>query len=616
MELEYPCLVAKVNEPWNFDTYPPCINLSRIGDGISDCLYSDDERNIMSCQGNDWMMGFNLRCEKSQKCINYDLLCKNLERCPQGEDDILCRYKLRPSNMSCFESKDFLCLNNTCLSNARCNGIVECDDGEDEYWCSSDLSYPAVYRNQKLMKHNKPQMITHAFYPIEKHSTEVLNISETRVVSFENKHTRQSNVHYKDYIRNLLKSDPRNYYLPFVCGNDGLAVKYQQATICFCPPNSYGDYCEYSSDRITILTHLNFVNYKIINSRTTIQVLLTFLYENRVIDTNKFHVQPQLQNNDIDYVKQRIYFVYPRTKEFIDQKRASRNGTQKYHVRFEVFLLNNSNLTLLDVWDYPIYFDVLPSYRLAKILKLDSSRSNLVNCSICGDHGMCHAIVNNNKSTYCNCHSGYYGQYCNHFDSEQCQKACSSNSICRPNQRGILNNGERKPYCLCLPGYYGSNCYLKYKPCENHSCENGGTCFIDYTMDDIDQIQCVCHDSFYGTRCELLKHTIYIQVQQPSQLSDVIQATVVQYYDLKEFKFDMFIREQQLYRGHLPSIIQLNHGRLFAPAICLIRIYSEKEQEFPNYFIGYSRQNQTTINITIALTDETECRHALVLLKG
>ncbi|CAF4774353.1 unnamed protein product, partial [Rotaria sp. Silwood2] len=106
---------------------------------------------------------------------------------------------------------------------------------------------------------------------------------------------------------------------------------------------------------------------------TTIKVLLTFLYENRVIDTNLFYVQPQLQNNDINYVKQRIYFVYPRTKEFLNQKRTHRNGTQKYHVRFEVFIFNNSNLILLNVWDYPIYFDFLPAFRLAKILKLNSS---------------------------------------------------------------------------------------------------------------------------------------------------------------------------------------------------------------------------------------------------
>ncbi|CAF4569348.1 unnamed protein product, partial [Rotaria sp. Silwood2] len=614
IELEYPCLSAKADEPWNFDKYPPCINISRVGDGISDCYDSDDERNTLQCQGNQWMMGFHFQCKKSHTCINYDSLCNNQERCEHGEDDILCRYKLRLSNISCSGSQEYLCLNNTCLSNVRCNGIVECPDGEDEYWCSSDSSAQVVYRNKKLAKHLKPEMTTQVFYPREKTSIEIFKITENKIDLFQDKHKRRSSLYYKDYIENLLKLNRKIYYLPFVCGNDGIAVGYQQSTICFCPPNSYGDYCEYSSDRITILTHLNFANYKT-NNETTIKVLLTFLYENRVIDTNLFYVQPQLQNNDINYVKQRIYFVYPRTKEFLNQKRTHRNGTQKYHVRFEVFIFNNSNLILLNVWDYPIYFDFLPAFRLAKILKLNSSISNSTNCSICGDHGICHTIVNNNKSIYCLCNSGWYGQYCNYSDSEQCQKTCSANSICRPNQRGILKNAEHKPYCLCLPGFYGSNCYLKYDQCKKNLCENGGTCFIDYTMDSIGQIQCLCPDLFYGNKCELLKHNVYIQVKQQNQSSNIVQATAVQYYDLKEWTLDMLIYQQQLYKGYLPSILQLNHGRLFSPAICLIKIYNENQVEYPNYFIAYNRHNQTIINITITLTNKTECRHALGLLQ-
>ncbi|CAF2743713.1 unnamed protein product [Rotaria sp. Silwood2] len=620
IELEYPCLLAHVDEPWNFDKHRPCINLSRIGDGNSDCYYSDDERNTLRCLGNETMMGFNFLCQTSQICLDYHLLCNNKDQCQHGEDDIFCHFRLRPSNISCSGLNDHLCFNDTCILNGRCNGIVECPNGEDEYWCSSDKPpfFQSLYRNKKVIEMRKPKMITHLFYPMKQESIEVRNTNEIKQSLFPTIKKRNSNYTYKDEIFFRFQSEPENYYWPFVCGNDGLAVKYQQEVICFCPPSSYGDYCEYSSDRITILTHLNFVNYKIDN-RIIIKVLITFLFKNRTIDIHTFYVQPQLQNNDIDYVKQKIYFVYPRTKEFIQQKRTYRNGTQMYHARFEVFILNNSNLILIDVWDYPIYFDFLPAYRLAKILKLNSSlnNNNNNNCSLCGDHGTCYTIVNNNKSIYCNCESGWYGEYCEHSNKEQCQQTCSSNSICRPNQRGILNNGEQNPYCLCLPGYYGSNCYFKYEQCEKNPCKNDGTCFIDYALDDIHHIKCLCSHQFYGDQCELSKHNIHIQLKRSNQPSDVIQATVVQYYDLQELTFDMLIRQQKLYKGHLPSIVQLNHDQLFAPEICLIKIYYiEQQQKFPDYYIVYSQQNRTVINITIALAQENQCRNAMTVLQG
>ncbi|UJR10936.1 hypothetical protein I4U23_015121 [Adineta vaga] len=62
------------------------------------------------------------------------------------------------------------------------------------------------------------------------------------------KTSTKSTVHYQNMINDRFNSDPKNYYIPFVCGNDGIAVKSEGNTVCFCPPNSYGNYCQYSSD--------------------------------------------------------------------------------------------------------------------------------------------------------------------------------------------------------------------------------------------------------------------------------------------------------------------------------------------------------------------------------
>jgi hypothetical protein len=50
LELEYPCLRANVDDPWNFTTNYPCIPLSSIGDGKIDCYGQQDERNTVTVQ--------------------------------------------------------------------------------------------------------------------------------------------------------------------------------------------------------------------------------------------------------------------------------------------------------------------------------------------------------------------------------------------------------------------------------------------------------------------------------------------------------------------------------------------------------------------------------------
>ncbi|CAF3381193.1 unnamed protein product, partial [Rotaria sp. Silwood2] len=277
---------------------------------------------------------------------------------------------------------------------------------------------------------------------------------------------------------NICENGEDDFYLPFVYGNDELAVKYQEKkTICFYPPNSSGNYCQYSSDRITILTHLDLKDYKI-DKPTTLKVLLTFLFNNQVIDINQFYIQTVLQNNEINYIKEKNYFVYPCIKESIDLKRRYRHGLS-------------------------IYYDYLPSYHLAKILKLNSTRNT--KCSMCGH---CYRIINNNYSIYCKCH---------HVHVQIIQ-------FCHLNQCGIRNNGKQKSYCSCLSEYFGSNCYLKHDQCTINRCKNNGICFIDYILDDFYQIKC-----------------LYIKNKTSSQ----IQAIVVQYYDLKEQTYDMLIHQQQ-----------------------------------------------------------------------
>ena len=93
-------------------------------------------------------------------------------------------------------------------------------------------------------------------------------------------------------------------------------------TVCFCPPSYYGSQCEYHSDRITVVTHLQLNNYRsFVNQMNMIKVLTTFLFENEIIDYYEFYVNPQKQN-DRNFIKQQIYFVYPRLKKYLQLKKT------------------------------------------------------------------------------------------------------------------------------------------------------------------------------------------------------------------------------------------------------------------------------------------------------
>lgn len=47
--LEYPCLLANVDDPLNFTSNRPGIKLEQIGDRHPDCLGKSDERNLLKC---------------------------------------------------------------------------------------------------------------------------------------------------------------------------------------------------------------------------------------------------------------------------------------------------------------------------------------------------------------------------------------------------------------------------------------------------------------------------------------------------------------------------------------------------------------------------------------
>jgi hypothetical protein len=647
---EYPCFRIDIDDPFNLTLNRPCINLTQIGDGKTDCLSGLDERNRLQCSAHG-MLGFHFQFNNNV-CGRYRKLCTIYPWTP-GTDvayDTVCFHQRKQfkngTASDCNTASDVMCLNDVCLKKARCDDKIDCLHGEDEYRCIPKGISQLDYRVDK--KPMQPIRLRLRNYPsathlsLKDHSyhhksmdpdlpliigarnnlsnipTELKLVDNVTIV-YETRNSTVKSVY--EIVRNKLPNGAitfENHYLPFIC-NRGVAVKYYTGhTVCFCSPSFYGSQCEFYSNRITVVTHLDLANYRssTFHQIAVIKVLTTFLFESQIIDYYEFYVNPQFENEN-NYIKQGIYFLYPRTEEFSQMKKNNRSGTQLYSVRFEAFNLHfNETIEPIGVWQYPIYFDFLPAFRLSKILRFHPSVPLLSSgpClnNLCGMNGTCQEIINSNRSSYfCSCQSGYYGIHCEDYE-EECNNYCSPKSICKPKHRGILT-GNQQPLCLCPASTFGNSCYLKNDHCRKSPCLNGGSCIVTYDLTDTDNYICLCTDSFAGDHCQFPRGMVSITIiRSPNttlQTADVA-ATTVSYSDyfVPSLRFD--VRHQQVY-DTLPSHIKLMYSNkltAFAPTIAVLKVYGPNyRNEEPRYYVLYFHSFQEDINITVDLASESHC---------
>ncbi len=647
---EYPCFRTDIDDPFNITLNRPCINLTQIGDNKIDCLSGLDERNRIQC-GTFGMLGFHFQFDDG-RCGAYRELCTVSHQWIPGASvayDAVCFHQQRQfkngTNSDCNSPNDVMCLNDVCLKNARCNGKIQCLQGEDEYRCipqsKSQLDYryekrKVHFETLKLRNYPSPTQLSYKNHSYHRNGTDsgsilitternnLLNltvelelVNPARTVFATHNSTIKS---IYEIVRDSLPTGTitlEKHYLPFFC-NRGVAVKYYtDDTICFCPPSFYGSQCEFYSDRITILTHLNLSDYRLpFHKIAVIKILTTFLFANEVIDYYEFHTHPHIQT-DANYLKETIYFLYPRLQQFHEMKKNKRNGTQLYTVQFEAFnLYLNDTIDPIGVWQYPIYFDFLPAFRLSKILRLHYPVPSYPNgpCSSnpCGKNGLCQEVINSNRSLhFCSCDSGYHGTRCEYY-AKECNNSCSPKSICKPKYRGILT-GNQQPLCLCPASTFGNTCYLKNDICENNPCMNGGSCEVTYDLTDVNKYICLCTDSFEGDHCQnpkgMVNITFALSSDSKLQTADVVAITV-SYNDYHIPSLDFVVRHQQVYDALLLHLQLIYSHKLteYAPDTAVLKVYgSNYRNKEPDYYVLYFYPNQKEINITTDLTSENHC---------
>jgi hypothetical protein len=406
----------------------------------------------------------------------------------------------------------------------------------------------------------------------------------------------------------------------WICGR-GVAMKINKdnEVQCFCPPSLYGKYCQYFSDRITVIISLNNIPPELLEQQSnTIKILALLLYNNEIIDHYIFHL-PLILSKDLNK-KFRFNLIYQRSKVL----------SNSYTVRFEAYYLRfDSSIKFLTVWEYLIQFPFLPSYRLVQILRFEKESTLMTATHICRTanpclySSTCHPILNKINDTsayYCYCKSYSFGKHCEHLHQSIPSSMCSKYALLR-------SLSPLKSICLCPIHSYGPTCSLNHTCVNENPCGvNQGKCYINPDNIIRDYI-CVCDKKFFGDHCELNSAMVKINftnlsfVQTPSNF---VLSSIIQLCNLHNETLDLMIHEKRVYQGLPPSITEIYHNDYHLPKLGIMKLYHKYDLsndyvvnlKQPDYFILYIVPlNVPHMNITSVINMTNYCPHTATLFQ-
>ena len=592
LTIEFPCFRVNISDPLiNITLKRPCISFEQVGDGHIDCIGGIDERNNLQHCHYPTMLGNDFLCVSSKTCIDKSALCKT--GCPNRSDDhILCYDFMIP--FECSSPALMFCINGECVPENRCDTKYGCSYGEDEYMCDRSVSMRKQFEN--IFYRRSKESMTKNIYQKVQLPPFPTNINSNFVNS--------SIIESREVITTVfnLTSSP----IPYYC-NRGVGVfLYNGSIICFCPPQYYGDKCQFYNDRLSVILHLNLSQSfytESTNETTLIKLLVLFLFENETLSIREFHVRPAFEMAVFE--KKIGHFVYSRSDAFLNNKRkryfnrSNIINEHPYSIRIEAYELNiNVKPQIIAVWQYPIYFDYLPSFRFSKVLRLISldKIENPCSSNPCPSHEECHPLLNQKLKYICLCSSHFTGENCSDTDEMCIEGFCSQNALCKPNYRNILN-GNEKPYCICPLNQYGRRCDLLYDKCLSNPCQNNGVCFPSSKPD---QFSCKCTPEFDGDLCELQNEAVILTINE----SPIHEGAVIQYFYMNYYSLELILAHQDVFR-RLPNVLFYLHGTNTAPEIILAKLYTNGEARI--YLISI-QFDVTSINVTTYMKMVNLCK--------
>ena len=583
-----------------------CLSRSHVGDDHIDCLGAMDERNtLLHCsQSSLSMLGSNFLCPSTNSCIPYSLHCLNNHRCPNRSDDHLwCDRQYRPSN--CVDVNDFICFNGECFKRGRCNTQKQCPFGEDEHMC--DFSNPSLMLRAHSRQHKrfylktKQQSVLLSAYPKDVHFTQLhFNLAPAIPPA-----------------TNL--SSPSSSVSPYWCNRGlGVLLTTNDSIVCFCPPQYFGEKCEYHQDRLSVLLHLNLSQSSIDSSTSDSPVLLKllvfFLFQNETLMSNQFHL---LSSFEWTTTKLHTNFPYPRSLSSREQRRErffNRSDLlfrHPYSIRIELYQIHrHEQPSLIAVWKYPILFDHLPVFRLAKVLHLTESFNNRNPCSSqpCHRNEQCQPLMNKESQYICLCKTNFTGENCSIKDLQCAKGYCAFGSLCQPNARGSLRGDSSLPFCLCSLNHYGQRCLIEHDVCLSNPCLNDGSCFPDSQPD---QVICHCTKKYSGSHCQWKQPSIDLSLS----INRPYRGAVIQYFRIDSISLDLILVEQQVF-GTLPEHLEYFHADLKTtlPDIVLAKVYSSHEDLY--LLSVHLHLHLFSVNGTTQISSINQCEHIRTFSNG
>ena len=439
-----------------------CFNLSQIDDGRIDCAGGIDERlTFPSRASSSSMLGTNFFCQSTNTWIPFHLHCladDETSRCPNRSDDkFWCDRQHRPWN-----SNAFTCFHPETLVFSRCDKISGCLFGEDEYLCdySRSIYGPSRSREEKeSFLRLKSPFLHLSLYPLDLHFTQFNfdSISTSTRTNLSFNHSSS----------------------PYWCNRGaGVLLGNTSRVVCFCPPQYYGEKCQFHTDRLSVLPQFNFSSSSLsrLDSQILLKLVVLFLADDEVQQRDQFHLHSSFESEfHLSRLKMIAHFPLSsreqRRRRFFN--RSSLLLHQPYSIRIELYQIPlDKQPHLIALWRYSLPFSHLPVSRLAKVLHLTESLVNPCSSRPCRHpNEQCQPLMNNRSQFICLCKTTFTGENCSDEDLRCRHGYCSPGSLFQANSRG-----SSPPFCLCSFNRFGHRCEIEHDGCLSSPCLHGGEC--------------------------------------------------------------------------------------------------------------------------------------------
>ena len=199
------------------------------------------------------------------------------------------------------------CWDRNIKQSSKCGEIQQCLYGEDQFLCGQERFLQTFYRAEKQDQvRQKKKKVRLPPFPIHANSSWTTSDQTTAPNS-------------ASVTLSLLSTLPS---LLNWC-NRGIPIwTHNQSFVCFCPPQYHGDQCQFHSDRITLLLHVNYTHsaYTASTNPTIVhKFLVLFSSDKQVISTDEFHIRPAI---DIpNSRKKKIHLHYSRSADYAKEKK-------------------------------------------------------------------------------------------------------------------------------------------------------------------------------------------------------------------------------------------------------------------------------------------------------